>query len=486
MTAGTRAHRETESPTQCLSRFVAEASSDAIPPKVFEAARAHLLDTIGCIIGGIEATPSRVVMDLFAEAGGAGEATVLGAGTRLPVAQAAYVNAYLANVLDFDDSYVRLGHPGAVVVPAALAAAERAGASGRDLLLAVILGYEVCLRIGAAIMPTPGRYRQVWGLATWQVFGAVAAAARLLGLDVEQTRHAFGLGGISAPVPFIHKFGHDARERPFSWAKNHYGWAVMGAVTACLLAQRGFIANPAILDGEHGFWVMAGSDRCDFAAMTAGLGEEYRLPTTGFKPYACCRWTHTALDVVRRLREGTSMDPAAIARIEIHTFGELVEKFGGPAPRSLIDAQFHLPYLVALTCLDRAPTRALSEGDLTDEAVLALMSRVTLHLDPDADRAFFERRRLPVRVVVTGRDGSRREASADAPPGAPDGPPFTLEDLRVKFSALVEPIIGREQTQRLEAVALSLEAYDVTDLVRLASRPVARLEGGAGPGFRLS
>lgn len=452
-------------PMEAVSRYIADAEYSRIPGEVVEAAKGYILDSVGCTIGGTRLGPSGIVMDVFAEMGGAEEATVLGVGTRLPTPHAAYVNAYLNNALDFDDTYLRRGHPASAVIPAALAVAERVRASGRDLLQAIILGYEVSLRIGGAIMATPERYRQVWGLSTWQIFGAITAGAKLLKLDAERTRHAFGLGGVNAPVPNMRKLGLEKEDRPFSWIKNNYGWASMGAVLGCLMAQRGFVGNRHILDGERGFWVMAGSDRCDFAAMTAGLGEDYLMPNTGFKPYACCRWTQTALDAAHDLCIRHAIDPTGISRVDVYTFGELVENFWGTRPVSIFDAQYNLPYVLALELMDRSPRRGLAEGDLEDPGVLALFGKVTLHLDPEADRRFFERALIPVRLVVTLQDGRELEAYAEAPTGAPGGPPFTLEDLKAKFHALVEPVLGRQRAMELERVVMRLDRYAAADLV---------------------
>ena len=320
----------------------------------------------------------------------------------------------------------------------------------------------------------------MWGLSTWQIFGAITAVAKILRLDGQQIRHAFGLGGVSAPVPYIRKFGHAETERPYSWAKNNYGWASMGAVVACLLARRGFVGNRCILDGEHGFWVMAGSDRCDFQAMTAGLGEEYLLPKTGFKPYACCRLAHTTLDAVGSIRARGPINPAQIVRVDIHTFSEVVENLGGPQPTSIIDAQFHLPYLVALELLDRSPRRGLTEADLADPAVLGLMRKVTLHLDREADRGFFEQGLSPAHVVVALSDERRLEASAEVPTGSPGGLPFTSEDLAEKFQTLVTPVIGPTQARELEAIILELDGRNAADLVRHTVPASERLRTRSG------
>lgn len=455
----------THSPTEILSRYVVESVYDRVPREVTEAAKIYILDNVGCIIGGTQLGPSRIVIDLFREWGGADEAAVFGTDLRLPMPHAAYVKAYLANALDFDDTYLRRGHPGSSIIPAALAVAQRVGATGSELIQAVILGYEVSLRIGGAIIPTPQRFKQVWGLSTWGIFGAIAATARLLKLDVEQTRHAFGLGGLNAPVPNNRKLGLEKEDRPFGWAKNNYGWASMGAVIGCLMARRGFVGNRFILDGERGFWAMAGSDRCDFEALTAGLGRDYLLPNTGFKPYACCRWTQTGLDAARSLRARHPIGTREIVKVEVHTFGELVESFWGTRPVSIFDAQYNLPYVLALELLGRSPRAGLSEADLDNPDVITLFEKITLTLDAEADRRFFERALIPVRLVVTLSDGRVLEEYAEIPTGAPGGPAFTTDDVQTKFHELAEPVVGSKRARALRDIVLGLEKHTAADLV---------------------
>ncbi len=413
------------SPTARVAEYIATARFEDLPTEVVAAAKWLILDGVANAIGGVALTPGRLQLELFEEFGGAPQATVLATGRRLPVTSAACLNAAFANLLDFDDTYKTLAHPGATAIPPAFAVGEYVGASGREVINAVVLGYEVPLRITWASLSTPERYRQVWGLSVWGTFGAVAAAAALLRLTPEQTRHALGLGGFNAPVPNMRKLGLELEERPFSWTKNNYGWAVMGGVLGALLARRGFRGNASILDGERGFWAMAGSDRCDPEKIVLGLGRDYWLPDTGFKPYACCRWTHTTLDAVRQLMaERPGLDPAAIERVEIATFFELSNNFAAGFPQNIVDAQFNLRHVVALELLGRSPARGLSEADLTDPTVRNLTERIHVRNDPEADRLYFEAGKMLARVRLVLRDGTALAAEEAVPWGNP-GRPFT-------------------------------------------------------------
>jgi 2-methylcitrate dehydratase PrpD len=403
------------------------------------------------------------VIDLFCEMGGKREATILATKDRLPCLHACYVNAYLANVLDFDDTYSTISHPGSMVVPPALAVAEMLGLGGQRLLTAVVVAYEVSLRIATAIQPTRSRARQVWGWNTHQIFGAVTATCKLMDLDREHVTHAFGLAGVNAPVPSVRKEGYDLAERPFSWAKNNYGWAAMGGVLAAFLASKGFLGNRFILEGERGFWVMAGSDSCDFAALTSGLGDDYLICDTSFKPYAACRYTHTALDAVRTILSRERVDPYQVETVVVRTFSELRDNFLGE-PENIIDAQFNLPYLVALEISGRSPSWGLSETDLHRDDVRDLARKVEVVAEPEADSAFFERRAMPSAVELHLAGGKVLSASLETPRGGP-GQRMSREGLLEKFHRLVDPVWGPERAERFAETVRGLE--EVEDIASL-------------------
>ena len=422
-------------PTQALAAFVVDTNYEDLPSSVIRAAKDLILDSWGCTIGGATLTPGRIVIELFEELGGVPEATVWATGKRLPCLHATYINAYLANLLDFDDTYSGgAGHPGATVVPPALALAEKVHASGRELLNAVVLGYEVSIRIGVAIKPSPQRYGVAWGYG-FQIFGAAAAAARLLNLDREQTAMSFGLAGIAAPVPGTVLADYHGPERPvFTWAKNNYGWIAMGGVLAALLSARGFVGHRSILDGEKGFWVMAGSDRCDERHMTAALGRDFLMVETEHKPYPTCRWTHSSLDALNQILAEHTIDPADISEIRVKTFSRLMS-LSSPAPEDTVAVQFSLPYLLALRLHGRPLTPWLSSEDLGNPDILDLARKVVLELDPEAERAYFETSRRPSTVIIKTVTGEVYSQTVESGRGGPDQR-LTSDELRVKFRSL--------------------------------------------------
>ncbi|MGD9145872.1 MAG: MmgE/PrpD family protein, partial [Anaerolineae bacterium] len=310
------------SATGRLARHVAQTRYGDLPPEVVRQAKDAIRDSLGCLLGGSTLEAGQRLCNLLLPMAAQGRATVTGMAGRVPPPLAGYLNAQLANMLDFDDTFSEgfLGHPGATIVPAALAMAEEIGASGKDLLSAVVVGYDVCSRVGVAGRPTFERSKQVRGMATWQVFGAAAAAAHVMDLDAETVARAFGLAALHAPVPSVGKI---YEERPMWALKNNFGWATQGAILGVMFAAEGFDGNHRILEGATGFWSMAGSDQVDPSALTAGLGSHYSLLDTSFKPYPCCRFTHSALDALGQIVRSAQLSVSQVREVRIRSSSKI-------------------------------------------------------------------------------------------------------------------------------------------------------------------
>ena len=448
----------TSSPTRKLSQFIAQASYDQLPPEVSQSAKRYIMDSVANQIGGASLSPGRIILEMYQELGGKPESTILATGNRVPCLHATYVNAALSNLLDFDDCYLYGSHPGATIVPAALSLGEKLSASGREVINAVVLGYEVSLRVSQAIQATPQRTAQVWGMATWQIFGAVTAAAKLLHLTTEQVATALGHAGMSAPVPFVYKGGLYPDERPCSWLKNNFGWAAMGGVLAAMLAARDYQGIRHIFDGDKGFWVMAGSDQFDPDRLTSGLGQEYLMPLTGIKPYASCRWTHTALGALDELMEQNDIDPGQVGAICITSMTAMRE-FDVPRPADIIDAQFALPPLVALTLAGYPLTRGIADDHLNDRLVQDLIAKVKIEVDPDADRCFHDQHQMPATVTIEMMDGARFQNTHRVARGEPQLP-LTDDELNAKFLQVTVPLVGEQRAQHMLSRIACLEELD--------------------------
>ena len=442
------------SPTQRISEYIVRSSYDDLPGEVINKAKMCILDSLGCVTGGSTLEPGEIVLDLLTEMQGKPESTIIPKGPKVPTIHAAYVNSSLANLVEFDD--VGRGHAGSGTVPPALAVAEKVGASGRELIKAVVLAYEVNARIADAIKPSPQRDKQVRGMGTHLTFAAATAASALLHLDAETTAIAFGLAGTNASLPSIWKM---LEARPKSWLKFNVGWASMGGVLAALLAERGFIGNQAILDGDKGFWVMAGSDQCNFEEMTKELGQEYRILEVISKPYPCGRVLHSSIDATRQILTEHDVHPGSVEKVHVKSIS-MLKGFMDYAPMNCIDAEFSLPYVIAMALLDKPPgSQWLSEATLRDPEVLAIAQKVAFEFDPEAERIFYEKNWQEFPVTVTLLAGGKEfEASVSHPKN------LTGVEVEQKFRQLSIPVLGASVTEEVIIAVRQLE-----DLTRVTS-----------------
>jgi 2-methylcitrate dehydratase PrpD len=413
-----------------LAAHLAALDPARLPDDVIAAARACLLDSLGCMLGGTRVEEVTRAVRLVLGWGQVPEAAVPGLAGRYPAALAAYAAAQLANALDYDDTVLGVGHPGAAVVGTALAVGQARRAGGPDLLRAIVAGYEAAVRIGAAIAPSRERARAVRG-HPWAVFGATATAAALLDLDARQIAEAFGLAAQHALVPTVGKW----YDRPVSPLKNNYGWAAAGGVLAATLVAEGARTNGGVLDGETGFWVMASSDRWQPELALAGLGTDFAIRRVEFKPFAACRYMQTALDALGQILARHAPHPSAIDAIVVRAAAR-AHVFADYAPRTLLDAQFSLPFAVASLLLGRP----LTGFDPGDHELAELARRVHVETDPVAERqASFTG--LPATVELLLAEGTVLSAHVDVPPGDPTRP-LGAEDLRRKLLELATPVLG--------------------------------------------
>jgi len=451
--------------TQDVTTKVTDLTYDALPQDVCDKAKLLVLDLIGCMIAGSRTRGAVQLMPHLSSTDCGGNCTVFGTSLRFHPGNAAHANANSASMLTLDDSYVLFGHPGSSVIPAALAVAEEVAASGKDLITAIVGGYEMSLRLGAAIRSSEKRDRQVKGLGTWQIFGACTAAGLLHRFNAEQMADAYGLVPMHAPLPFLRKF----HSRPMSLLKNNYGWANRGAIMAIDLVRTGFHGNRTIFDGDDGFWVMAGSDSFEPREMLDRWGDRYFTLETGFRAFGVCRWIHTSIDSLRMLLSRQAFHRDDIESIQVETVSEFVRDFNGPWPESTIEAAFHIPYALALELHDKSSSSGLREEDLADEGLKKTAAKITLSSDASADEKFYAKKLLPARVTIALKNGVTHSAEAEIPTGAPGGPAFGQAEIESKFLSLATPHIGEANAQHLMETLLKLEALSVREALQFCA-----------------
>src|SRR6201982_1518689 len=298
--------------TETLAGYVADLKFEDIPPEVLERAKVLTLDFLGSAIRArrdAESTPSLLKMLEALALDSKGEATVFGDTKTWTPAVAALLNGALGHSLDFDDTHADSSlHASAPVVPAAFAVGEIVGASGRDVLTAIVAGYEVCCRLGNALDPTSHYARGFHPTATAGTYGAAAAAGKLFGLSEQQLVSAFGVSGSQA-AGSLQFLVNGAWNKRFQ-----VGAAAMNGVVAASLARQDFRGSIEAVEGKHGLLV-GYSDNPHPDKAVAGLGSTYETMKIGVKPYPSCRYTHAALAAIIDMRREHNLTPDQIKRI---------------------------------------------------------------------------------------------------------------------------------------------------------------------------
>ena len=456
--------------TATLSEFTASISLDRLPPEVVQRARFLLLDLIGNIVRArhdAESTPA-LLGAVRALGMAIGDSGVFGDAMRYAPAGAALLNGALGHSLDFDDTHAAASlHPGAPVIPAALAAGEMAGAAGADVLAAIVAGYEMTCRVALALPAGEHYTRGFHPTATCGVFGAAAAAGRVFGLDAEAIASALGIA-LSQSAGSLQFLANGA------WTKRfQVGWAAQCGLAAAALAREGFKGAAEALEGRHGF-MRAYAPSPNPERAREKLGEEFELMNTAVKPYPSCRYGHAGIDAAIALRAQHGLQPEEIDGVTLGLprsgmllIGEPAEKKA--APENVVDGQFSGPFVIAV---------ALATGGmdwdsyrlLRDPAVRGLTGLVRCEFDPEIEAEF--PRNMAGKLTVSAH-GRRYEKKVIVPKGEP-GNFLSEAELRGKFASLADPVLGDDRAAALANAALAIDTLpDIAALMQRGSLPAA-------------
>ncbi|MGV1989241.1 MmgE/PrpD family protein [Agrobacterium sp. 22-221-1] len=448
--------------TQTLAGYIVNASFENLPSDVVEKAKLCLMDSVGCFFGGHQSPVAPGLERLSADiAGGSAEAPC-----QDPAWQAFHY-ATLANALDLDDIYWK-GHPGATVVAAALALANRSRSTGRDLIAAIVAGYEVGCRIGMSLVHNTPR-KTVHGHGTWQIFGAAAASAKLLKLDHQQTAHALAIAAVNAPVASVMKTVYGATP---TMAKNNFATAAMGGVNAAFLARAGFEGPLDVFEGESGFWRMAGADGVDLSRLNIGPDMRYEIRDVGFKAFSCCRIIQSSVEAAVEAFAIGAVDGTGHDVREIEVFAsEIVCRapFNDPEPRDIWAAQFSAPFAIAMGVLGHAAgPEWFAPSRFLDQTVRKLTAKIRLFPLRSTDRSHHHH---AARVRLHLLDGRVVEATVEVAKGDAANPlaPSFLEEKFLRLSAGRLHGNGRlEMLQFLKQLELKDDLRFLLDTIRVS------------------
>jgi 2-methylcitrate dehydratase PrpD len=461
--------------TAVLSEFTAGIRLGGLPPEVVTRARFLVLDLVGNIVRArhdAESTSSFLAA-VRAMGMASGNSGVFGDAARYTPAGAAFLNGALAHSLDFDDTHAAGSlHPGAPVIPAALAAGEMVGAAGADVLAAIVAGYEMTCRVALALPAGEHYDRGYHPTATCGAFGAAAAAARVFGLDADGVASALGtvLSQAAGSLQFLANG---------AWTKRfQVGWAALNGLMAATLVREGFKGASEALEGKHGFMRAYAPNPTPERAVQ-DLGVVWELMNTAVKPYPSCRYGHAGIDAALALRAANDLKPSEITAVRLGLPKAGMLLIGAPAdkkanPENVVDGQFSGPFVIA-SALATGAMGWDSYGLLNDATVRGLLPKVECAFDPEIEAEFPTN--MSGKLTIEAR-GQRFEQKVVVPKGEPSN--FLSEvELRAKFAGLTDAVLGVDRAAALASAVLAIDVTaDVSSLMRLAAPLMsARLAG---------
>jgi 2-methylcitrate dehydratase PrpD len=439
-----------------------------VPEPNRHAVKRLLLDYLGVAIAGSQTESGRIACEFAKVQGGKAEATLIGAGARVPMTHGSFANAISCHSIELDDiDVIALFHFSPPVFSAALAAAEREGAGGKQLIAALAAGCEMMERVSKAANNSL-RNRGFHTTPTCGVFGATVAAGKLLKLNPAKLTAALGLAGAQASG-LMEMYGPSMQKR------FNPGPAARNGVTSALIAQLGFTGAETIFEGERGF-LRTFTDKFDAQQLVAGFDEPYALEIE-FKPYSCARPIHNAIDCALIVRERDKPDLDHIQRIEVARHPDWAHYHQNKAPRTYHEAQVSLPYSVAVAFKEgRALLKQYTDRKLKDPLLVRLMNLTEITVDESLPRG------VSCRMAVKMDDGREFGSQVDYPKGSIQNA-MSDEEICGKFLSLAEPVLGTARVAQITELVSGIEkCADIGQLMRLT----AAAKKGSGPKQRSS
>ena len=438
--------------TKEIADFIFSTGYGDIPPRAIDIAKGAILDCLGAALAGSEDAAGKVIREYVRELGGKPEAGVIAGGFRTSACLAALSNGTLAHALDYDD-YVTggvgwFGHPTVALLPALLALGEQNRLTGKEVLEAYIIGFEVGGKVGNGLQTGMGHFRTGWhATGTVGTIGAAAAAAKALKLNTQQVRAALGCAA-SMASGLRQNFG--TMMKPY-----HAGAAGRNGITAAILSKKGFTADENILEGPIGFGKIF-SPECDLSRMTAGLGSPFEIisPGLSLKRYPCCAANHRHLDAILYLVHTHHIDATDVAEVSCRTGRPITPReLIHHRPKTALEAKFSLEYNMAVALLDKR----VGLGQFTEERVArpdvqALLLKVRAPYPEDVPRETLELNRVAIKL----RDGREFSHEVDLPKGHPSDP-LTPDEIAGKFRECAQHTLSFQNVERCVDLVTNLE-----------------------------
>lgn len=449
-----------------LAEFVTRRSWGTLPEQVRHQARRCLIDTIGAMVAGsYHSASGRIVKATVAQFEEPEVATIVGSEMRRSAATAALANGVMAHALELDDgSKHATYHPGASIIPTALALGEELDSRGEEVLAAIALGYEVSLRIGTAV--NPAHYLQGFHpTGTVAHFGTTVTAGTLLHLDADQLTNALGLAGSLAS-------GINQYEADGSLVKHlHPGNAGRDGILAALLARKGFTGPEEIIEGRLGF-CHCFADEYELGGITADLGETFEFLNIYFKPYCSCRYVHYAIECTQNILKQHPLSYQDVEAIHVRTHRNAKQGSDIPDYLTPLHARTSIQHGIAsILVRGRAGLAEYTEESLKDPQVRDTAQRISIAVDPELQESYPDPR--PMVVEIADKDGNTYSSRVDYARGDPKNP-MSDDELRAKFAEITEGILDGDTAEAIVHMAMVAEQCDsiheLTERLRFDAR----------------
>ena len=447
-------HTTTTTITRQFSNFAVDMKYDDIPPDVIIAAKKGVLDFIGVALIGSGEKSTGILRQTVVGSDKRGAATVFGTPLMTSATKAAIVNGYAVHCLDFDDVQpISGGHMSGAVLAATLALAESHHLSGKALICAYVVGFEIGYRLGAVRrFGYHLRDRGVHPTGFLCHFGAAGGASNLLALDTLHTRRSFGIVAGHASG-LMRSFGTMCKGQ-------NAGNAAQNAVLSAQLSQNGFTGPEDIFDGDGNIFAIHGAE-ADEAALVRDLGKRFEITNNTFKCFACAGWRNPIMEAMIAIASANKLKPANIEKVELKVCKEVIGLPNYPQPKTGLEAKFSAQYAAAVALADKAGNAAqFSDQRVTDPVLAELGQKVTLEADNTLELN-------QVRASVRTTDGREFSHFVEIPKGDPRKP-LDWEELEVKFRSNARAALTARRVNELAATIRNLETVsDVADLARL-------------------
>jgi 2-methylcitrate dehydratase PrpD len=447
-----------------LGDYVAGLKFDDIPQQVTRHAKLCLLDALGVGLASADMPWCHAVHRLVRTQGGAPQATVWYHGDRVPDTNAALTNAMFVHSMDFNDDIAGI-QAGGIIPPSALAVAQSAGSSGRDVLASIVIGYDVVVRCAMAINSQGLYLRGLQPTAVCGGFASAAIAGRLMKLDAKTIAYAFGIAGSYAggTTEFL-KEGTDTK-------RFHVAKAAHGGILSAHLAKGGMTGPRSIFEGEHGLF-HAYSEKSTPDQLEQELGSRFDILDTSVKMYPFCDGNAAPLEATLAILRENGLTPDDVERFHfrmksflipyvVDYYGDRERKY---RPQTELDSQMSLPYCLAVGLLNdgRVTTSDFSRDKFADPKILAIGDKVTAEGDAELDKIPLKPMSMPAIVTVTTMDGRCFEKRVDHQKGDPRNP-FSEEDFIDKFRGCTQDILSPGTQQTVIDIVMDLDNCDSVD-----------------------